>query len=154
MAGTSQMMLLKNIMTWLNGNIFRVTGPLWGESTGHRWIPLTKASDAELWCFLWSGPEQTVEQTNDMCNLRRHRVHYDVSVMMRNIRPVIAQYFIKLFAWWCWNSLFVIEYPKSLCYATSISFQYLCLCTFNQFMIYMCLLWCSHIAHSLSLPDM
>ena len=23
-------------------NIFRVTGPLWGESTGHRWIPLTK----------------------------------------------------------------------------------------------------------------
>ena len=20
-----------------------------------RWIPLTKASDAELWCFLWSG---------------------------------------------------------------------------------------------------
>ena len=26
-------------------------------------IPLTKASDAELWCFLWSAPEQTVEQT-------------------------------------------------------------------------------------------
>ena len=41
---------------------FRVTGPLWGESTHHRWIPLTKASDAELWCFLWSAPEQTVEQ--------------------------------------------------------------------------------------------
>ena len=42
-------------------NIFRVTGPLWGESTGHRWIPPTKASDAELWCFLWCAPEQTVE---------------------------------------------------------------------------------------------
>ena len=38
------------------------TGPLWGETTCHRWIPLTKASDAELWCFLWSAPEQTVEQ--------------------------------------------------------------------------------------------
>ena len=25
--------------------------------------PLTKASDAELWCILWSVPEQTVEQT-------------------------------------------------------------------------------------------
>ena len=25
-------------------------------------IPLTKASDAELWCFLWSVPEQTAEQ--------------------------------------------------------------------------------------------
>ena len=24
-----------------------------GEFTGHRWIPRTKASDAELWCFLW-----------------------------------------------------------------------------------------------------
>ena len=29
----------------------------------HRWIPLTNAIDAELWCFLWSAPEQTVEQT-------------------------------------------------------------------------------------------
>ena len=43
------------------GNIFRVTGPLCEEFTGHRWIALTKASDAELWCFLWSEPEQTVE---------------------------------------------------------------------------------------------
>ena len=31
-----------------NGNIFRVTGPLLGESNDHRWIPLTKATDAEL----------------------------------------------------------------------------------------------------------
>ena len=44
-------------------NHFRVTGPLWGESTGHRWIPRTIASDADLWCFLWSAPEQTVKQT-------------------------------------------------------------------------------------------
>ena len=29
----------------------------------HRWIPLTKASGADLWCFLWSAPEQTVQQT-------------------------------------------------------------------------------------------
>ena len=34
-----------------NGNIFRVTGPLCGELTGHRWIPHTKASNAELWFF-------------------------------------------------------------------------------------------------------
>ena len=31
--------------------ISSVTDPLWGESTGDRRIPLTKASDAELWCF-------------------------------------------------------------------------------------------------------
>ena len=41
----------------------RVTGPCWMESTGHRWIPLTKARDAELWWFLWYAPEQTVKQT-------------------------------------------------------------------------------------------
>ena len=51
------------MMTSLNGTSFALLAPLWGESTGRRWIPLTKASDAELSCFLWSRPEQTVEQT-------------------------------------------------------------------------------------------
>ena len=50
-------------MTSSNGNIFRVTGPFCGEFTGHRWIALTKASDGDLWCFLWSAPEQTADQT-------------------------------------------------------------------------------------------
>ena len=49
----------EHMITSWNGNIFRVTGPLWGESIGHRWIPQTQSSDAELWCFLWSAPEQT-----------------------------------------------------------------------------------------------
>ena len=49
------------MMTSPNGNIFRVTGHLCGEFTGPRWIPHTKASDAELWCFLWSASEYTVE---------------------------------------------------------------------------------------------
>ena len=52
---------LYNMMTSSIGNIFHVTGALLGESTGHRWIPLMKARDAELWCLLWSV--QTVEQT-------------------------------------------------------------------------------------------
>ena len=47
-------------MTSSNGHIFRVTGHLCGAFIGHRWIPLTKASDAEPWYFLWSAPEQTV----------------------------------------------------------------------------------------------
>ena len=34
-----------------------VTGHLCGEFTGPRWIPRTKASDSELWCFLWSASE-------------------------------------------------------------------------------------------------
>ena len=50
-----------HMMTSSNGNIFRVTGHLCGEFTGPRWIPRTKASNAELWCFLWSASHQTVE---------------------------------------------------------------------------------------------
>ena len=42
---------LRFMMTSSNGNIFRVTGHLCGEFTGSRWIPHTKASDAELWFF-------------------------------------------------------------------------------------------------------
>ena len=45
------------MMTSSNGNVFRVTGLLCGEFTGPQWIPRTKASDAELWSFLWSAPE-------------------------------------------------------------------------------------------------
>ena len=71
-----------NMMTSSNGNIFRVTGPLCGEFTGHRCIPLTKASDAELWCFLWSAPWINGWVNNrEAGDLRRHRAHYDVIVM-------------------------------------------------------------------------
>ena len=49
-------MIKINMMTSSNRNIFRVTGHLCEEFTGPRWIPRTKASDAELWCFLWFAP--------------------------------------------------------------------------------------------------
>ena len=52
------------------------------EFTGPRWIPLTKASDAELWCFLWSAPWINSWVNNrEVGDLRRHRAHYDVIVM-------------------------------------------------------------------------
>ena len=47
--------MLNSMMTSSNGDIFRVIGHLCGEFTGPRWIPCTKASDAELWRFLWSA---------------------------------------------------------------------------------------------------
>ena len=37
-----------NVIKW---DIFRVTGPLCEEFAGHWWIPTTKDSDAEQWCF-------------------------------------------------------------------------------------------------------
>ena len=51
------------MMASSNGNIFHVTGLSWGKCTDHRLIPLIKASDAELWCFVWSAPEETADQT-------------------------------------------------------------------------------------------
>ena len=52
----------------------------WPFARRFRWIPFTKASDVELWCFLWSASEQT-EQNWDAGDLRRHSTHYDVTVM-------------------------------------------------------------------------
>ena len=43
--GTVFLMLISiqtPMMTTSNGNDYRVTGPLWQETTVHRWIPLTK----------------------------------------------------------------------------------------------------------------
>ena len=58
---TQRRMLMRKIFSWdlirclpitsSNGNIFRVTGPLWGKSICHRWIPPTKVSKAELNVF-------------------------------------------------------------------------------------------------------
>ena len=68
------------MMTSSNGNIFRVTGYLCGEFTGPRWIPRTKASDAELWCFLRSAPNKRLSKQwwgwwfeTPSCPLWRHR---------------------------------------------------------------------------------
>ena len=41
---------------------FRVTGPLCREFTGYRWIPLTKASDAELWCIFYVRPNKRLSK--------------------------------------------------------------------------------------------
>ena len=43
---------------------YAVTRPQWVNDD--RWIPLTKVSHVELWCFLWCIPEQTVERTVEM----------------------------------------------------------------------------------------
>ena len=65
-----------------NRHIFRVTGPLCGQFTGHRRIPLTMASDTKLWCFAlictWINGWVNNFEAGD---LRRHHAHYDVIVM-------------------------------------------------------------------------
>ena len=74
--------LCLTMMKSSHGNIFRVTGPLFGEFTGHRWIPSTKANDAEHWCFLWFCARINGWVNNgEAGDLRCHRAHYDVTVI-------------------------------------------------------------------------
>ena len=60
-------------MTSSNRIIFHVTGLLCREFTGPQWIPRTKASDADFWCFLctalWiNGWETIVRPLWRYCN--------------------------------------------------------------------------------------
>ena len=77
---------LEHTMTSSNGNIsaLPVLAFVCWEFSGHRWIPRTKASDAELWCFLWSTPWINGWINNrEAGDLRCIRSHYDVIVMIR-----------------------------------------------------------------------
>ena len=86
------------ITTSSNGNMFRVTCSLWGESTGDRWIPLTTASDAEPSLFLWSAPEQSFEQT-----IETPVIWVAIALIMTSLRCItickgnVVQCGIKLF---------------------------------------------------------
>ena len=66
-----------HMMTSSNGN----TGPLWGESTGDRWIPLTKASDAELWCFFMYTWTNAWASSRDTGGLRPRHAYCNVTTM-------------------------------------------------------------------------
>ena len=77
------LMLPISMMTSSNGNIFRVTGPLRGEFTGTRWIPRTKASDAELWWVFYLCLNKRWVNNGEAGDLRRYLAHYEVTVMLR-----------------------------------------------------------------------
>ena len=83
------------MMTSSNGNIFHFTGPLCGEFTGHWCIPLTKASDAELWCLLWSAPWISGWVNNrEAGELRHYRAHYGIIGMCTwSVNPVMLNLF-------------------------------------------------------------
>ena len=71
--------VISSMKTSSHGNIFRVTGPLRGESAGHQWIPFTKAGDAFFsliyaWTNGWAN-------NWDADGLRHHRAHYDITVI-------------------------------------------------------------------------
>ena len=54
-----------DVIKWKHSSRYNWAFVCW-EFLGHGWIPLTEANDAELSRFLWSAPEQTAVQTNEI----------------------------------------------------------------------------------------
>ena len=55
-------------MTQSNGNIFRVTGPLCGEFTGHRWIPTQRPVTRT--CINWDSQLKSQWTQNELPNIK------------------------------------------------------------------------------------
>ena len=72
-----------NMMTSSKGNIFRVTGHLCGEITGHRWIPRIYKGQwrGALMFYLIYAWKNGWVNNREAGDLRRQRAHYDVNVM-------------------------------------------------------------------------
>ena len=84
-----------------NGNIFRVTGPLCGEFTGHSTEfpaqrPVTRSFNVSLICAWTNG----WVNNRDAGDLRRHHAHYDVTVMWIRV-------LVKHIPMWPWNGFIV-----------------------------------------------
>ena len=79
--------LIRNMMTSTNGNIFRATGPLCGEFTGHRWIPRQRPGTRSFNVSLICARINNHVNNREAGDLRRHGAHYDVTVM--SISPML-----------------------------------------------------------------
>ena len=80
-------------MTSSNGNTFRVTGLLCGEFTGHKgqWRRALIFSLICAWINGWVNNRAAGD-------LRRHRVHYDVTVtFMKNTHFYFGEHFTKFY---------------------------------------------------------
>ena len=95
-----------DVIKW---KLFPRCWPYCGEFAGHRWIHLTKDSDAELWYFLWSARWINGWLNNrETGDLRRHRAHYDVIVMENgySLPPISWQTCVNIAS--CWSLLYQV----------------------------------------------
>ena len=73
-------------MTSSNGHLFRVTGPLWGESIDHRWISITKSARRDF---------NTAHQFHTQVILR-HRRFFLVKLLMFTFAASMQKQLTKL----------------------------------------------------------
>ena len=74
----------------IHGNAFCVTVPLWGESTGHKWIPLTKGQQCQLmfislltWTSCWTSSRYRVAR-----DFKCHDAHVTSLFMWRHVSKI------------------------------------------------------------------
>ena len=83
----------KRIMTSSNGNVSALLALCARNSSVTGEFPTKKASDAKLWCFLWSSPWISGwVKYHEVGDLRQHRAHYDVIVMCWGVgatKPIV-----------------------------------------------------------------
>ena len=103
------------MVTSSNGNTSRVTSPLCGEFTDPRWVPRTKANDGALMFSLICARIIAWVNNREAGDLRRHRAHSDVILMMilslQDKRVVVFQ--VESLStdsvttvWWIWKQTF------------------------------------------------
>ena len=97
------------MMTSSNGNIFRVTGPLWGETIGHLWIPSQRPERGALifsLTFAWTNGWANVPMRRWFeTPLRLARLHCNVLVyhspsvihVLCLMRPKFTRKFLCIF---------------------------------------------------------
>ena len=82
-----------------------------------RWIPRTKASDAELWCLLWSAWINDWVNNREAGDLRRHRARYDVIVMYNSKLPscdIFRQWMTMMLTQHCFRPIISITSTRAL----------------------------------------
>ena len=71
----------EHFMTLSNWNTFSVTGPLWGESTCHRWIPSPRPVTRCFGVFFDLRLNKRLSKQSRRRWFETHHAHYDVITM-------------------------------------------------------------------------
>ena len=73
--------IAKTMITSLNGNSFRVTGPSCGEFTDPWWIPTQRPVTRRFGVFFDLLLDKRLKNNGNAGDLRRNGAHYGVTVM-------------------------------------------------------------------------
>ena len=110
------------MMTSSNGNIFRITGPLCGEFTGHRWISLTKSHLKGPWrqAFTFSLICARINggvNNREPGDLRRHHAHDDVNdhTCWNELSSTQAKEFVEALEWYDLSEQLFQSDPQAEC---------------------------------------